>query len=123
MKAFYKVAVTKIPVGSAVRHVEPPLTGEVVTKVTDSSTAGDFKLVVLDCSAEEHADNLLLAGVVEVSEAEAVSLAPKYQPKRTLTDRNERSGKQEKIAIPAVDLKAFLAPAGTAPKPRRRTAK
>ena len=123
MKAFYKVAVTKIPVGSAVRHVEPPLTGEVVTKVTDSSTAGDFKLVVLDCSAEEHADNLLLAGVVEVSEAEAVSLAPKYQPKRTLTDRNERSGKQEKIAIPAVDLKAFLAPADTAPKPRRRTAK
>lgn len=123
MKAFYKVAVTKQPIGSAVRHVEPPLAGEVVIKVTDSNTRGDFKLVVIDCSEAQHADNLLLPGVAEVPEAEAVALAPKYQPKRTMTELNPRSGKQEKFTIPAADLKAFLGTTEAAPKPKRRTTK
>ena len=126
MKAFYRVSVTKQPIGSAIRHKEPPLAGKVVIKVTDTRSAGDFKLVVIDCSEAQHADNLLLPGVAELSEADAIALAPKYRPKRTTTRLNERSGKREKTTIPAVDLKAFLGTARTArtaPKPRRRAAK
>ena len=123
MKAFYKISVTKQPIGSATMHREPPLAGEVVIKVFDASTEGDFKLVVLDCSEAQHADNLLLPGVAEISEAEAVALAPKYQPKRTMTELNALTGKQEKITIPAADLKAFLGTAETATKPKRRTTK
>ena len=123
MKGFYKIAVTKLPVGAAVRHKEPPLAGEVVIKVSDMSTQGDFKLVVLDCTAEQHADNLLFPGVAEVSESEAAALAAKYRPKHTRTELNKRTGKQEKVEVPAVDLRAFLAPAETAPKPKRRTTK
>ena len=123
MKAFYKVSVTKQSLGSAILHKEPPLVGAVVTKVSDVSSEGDYKLIVIDCSEAEHAENLLLPGVAEVSEAEAMVLAPKFQPKRTMTELNERSGKQEKITIAAADLKTFLVPAETASKPKRRTTK
>lgn len=108
MKAFYKVTVTKQSVGSAIMHKEPPLDGEVVTKVTDTSTAGDFKLIVLDCTAEQHDANLTLSGVAEVTDKEAAELAPKYQPERTLTELDTRTGKEERVSIPAVDLRAFV---------------
>lgn len=124
MKAFYKVTVTKQSIGSAIMHKEPPLEGEVVTKVTDTATAGDFKLIVLDCTAEQHEANLTLSGVVALSDKAAAELAPKYQPKRTLTEFDPRTGKEERSTIQAVDLRAVLqpaeAPAAAAPKKRSR---
>lgn len=120
MQAFYKVNVTKQPIGSAIMHKEPPLDGEIVIKVTDASTAGDFKLVVLDCTPEQHEANLTLPGVAAISEAEAAKLAPKYQPRRTLTEVDPRTGKEEKLTIPATDLQVFLEPAAPAPKQTAR---
>ena len=108
MKAFYKVVVTKQPDGTAIIHKEPPLHGEIITKITDASTAGDFRIVALECSAEQHEENLAYPGVVALDEAEAVKLVPKYQPKRSILELDPRTGKQHKIELPAADLKRLL---------------
>ena len=112
MRAYYKVMVSKQPVGSAVMHKEPPLEGEVVTKVTDMTTGGDYKLIVLDCDDEQHQGNLTVPGVAEVSDSEAADLAPKFQPERTMTEFDPASGKESKFSVPAVDLRAITG-AGT----------
>ncbi len=108
MKTFYKVSVTKQSDGTAIVHKEPPLQGEIITKITDSSTAGDFKIVALECTEEQHEENLAYPGVVALDEAEAVKLAPKYQPKRSFTELNPRTGKEEKLELPAADLTRLL---------------
>ena len=108
MNRFYRIAVTKVPVGSAIEHREPPLQGEVVIKVSDLATEGDSRLVVVDATNNQHKINTATPGVEEISEADAVKLAAKYQPKRTMTRFNPQTRKEEKITLSAVDLKKFL---------------
>lgn len=108
MKAFYKISVTKQPEGTAIVHREPPLQGEIITKISDTSTRGDFKIVALECDAEQHAVNLAYPGVVALNEAEAVKLAPKYQPRRSVSELDPGTRKEQKIELPAVDLKRLL---------------
>ncbi len=108
MKRFYKVAITKQPVGSAVEHKEPAVQGRAIVKVTDSTTAGDYKIFVLDCDNAQHKANLATPGVDELSEEQAIKLAAQYQPKRTLTEFNPRTMNEEKIEVSACDLTRFL---------------
>ena len=107
MIAFYKVSITKEPVGSAIRHKEPPLQGKIVIKVTDSTTQGDFKIFVMECDDAQNKANLSTPGVEQLSEEQAVKLAAKYQPKRTMVEFNPRTMKEEKVTIPACDLRKF----------------
>jgi hypothetical protein len=107
MNVFYKVIITKEQVGSAIRHKEPSLQGNIIIKVTDSTTGGDYKIFVMDCNDAQNQANLSKPGVEELSEEQAVKLAAKYQPKRTMTELNPRTMKEEKITIPACDLRKF----------------
>jgi hypothetical protein len=107
MHRFYKVAITKWPIGTAIQHREPAVQGEVIIKVTDSTTAGDYKLFVVDASDEQHEANLALPAVEMLSEAQATELARKYQPERTLTQFNPLTRKEEEITVPTCDLKKF----------------
>lgn len=107
MKRFYNIAITKVPIGSAIEYKEPALQGKVVIKVSDMTTAGNYKLFVIDCDDAQNKANLVSHGVSELSEDKAVKLAAKYQPKRTVTRFNPRTMKEEKITIPVCDLKKF----------------
>lgn len=110
MNRFYKVTITKQPIGTAIAHKEPPVQGNVIIKVTDTTTAGDYKLIVVDCQEEQHQANLSLPGVAALSEDEAAELAAKYQPQRTVTRMQPLPTKQEKVTVPEFDLKKFLQP-------------
>ena len=107
MKRFYKATITKQPIGSAVRHKEPAVQGKVIIKVTDSTTAGDYKLLVIDCDNAQNKANLTIPGVEELSEEQALKLAVQYQPKRTLTQLNPVTMEEEEIDVPACDLEKF----------------
>jgi hypothetical protein len=107
MTTFYKVTVTKEPVGSAVRHKEPPLQGNIIIKVTDSTTKGNYKIIVIDCDDKQNKVNLSTPGVEALTEEQAVKLAAKYQPQRTVVEFNPRTRKKEKNTIPACDLRKF----------------
>lgn len=107
MNRFYRVVITKQPVGSAVRHKEPAMQGRVIIKVTDSTTAGNYKLFVMDCDDAQHEANLTLSGVEALLEAEAVKLAAQYQPRRTLTRFNPVTLEKGEIEIPGCDLGKF----------------
>ena len=107
MNRFYKVAVTKASIGSAVEHREPQVQGRIVVKVTDSTTAGDYKLFLVDAGDDQHQTNLTLAGVVELAEEQAVKLAAEYQPQRTLKRFNPQTRQEEQISVPTLDLRTF----------------
>ena len=107
MKRFYKATITKQPIGSAVRHKEPAVQGKVIVKVTDSTTAGDYKLLFIDCDDAQNKTNLTIPGVEELSEEQALELAAQYQPKRTLTQLNTVTMEEEEIDVPACDLRNF----------------
>jgi hypothetical protein len=109
VKRFYKAVITKRSLGSAVEHREPRVEGQVIVKVTDSTTAGNYKLFVIDSNDAQHKANLDIPGIEEVSEEQAVILAAKYQPQRTLTRLNPLTRKEENITVPACDLKKFYA--------------
>lgn len=108
MNRFYRVAIGKRPVGTATERREPPLEGEVVIKVTDAKTQGNFKVMIVDADDYQHQGNLALRGVEVLSEAEAIELAARYQPETTREERNHRTGNVEIIHEPAVDLKRIL---------------
>jgi hypothetical protein len=108
MNRFYKVTITKRPVGTAIEHREPRVEGNIIVKVTDSTTTGDYKLLAVDADDTQHAANLKMPGVEEVAEADAVNLAAMFQPKHTFTQFNPTTRKEEKVTVPAVDLRAFL---------------
>lgn len=109
MNRFYRVAVRKRPVGTAVEHHEPPVEGDVVVKVTDSATRGDHKLVVVDADDAQHERNLALPGVEALEEDGAVELAARYQPASRGERVDPRTGEAEAFDVPAVDLAAILA--------------
>ncbi|MGA1870551.1 MAG: hypothetical protein ACMUJM_18605 [bacterium] len=117
MKRFYKVAITKVPLGTAIEYREPPLQGKVVIKVSDTETAGSYQLFVVECDDTQNRDNIASPFVSELSEEEAVKLAAHYQPQRTvIRHQPQRQGShphsrlrmREKITLPACDLKKFL---------------
>ena len=114
MNRFYKVSITKQRVGSAIEHREPPLQGQVITKVTDSTTRGNFKLIVVDADSAQHKANLAMPGVEGLTKTAAQKLAPTYQPKRTFTEFNPRTNKQETVTLPAVNLRRRLEKPATA---------
>ena len=107
MNRFYRIVITKRPIGTAIEHREPEIQGAISTKVTDSTTAGDYKLIVADSTDEEHHANLAQPGVQELSEDEATALAPRYRPQRTHTAFNPETRKEERVTVPAADLKRF----------------
>ena len=106
-RKYYKVSITKRSIGSSVVHREPAIEGKIIAKVADSKTAGDYLLLVVDCSDAQNRANLSLREVEEQSEAQAVKLAAKFQPRRTVI-RLKPPQKEEKTTIPALDLKNFL---------------
>jgi len=109
MTRHYRVTITKKPIGSAILFKEPSLQGKIITKVTDSKTAGDYKLVLVDCDNRQNEINAAIKGVEELAEAQAVKLAAKFQPKRTVTGSALlQPQKAEKATVAAVDLKKFL---------------
>lgn len=108
MNRFYRVAIDKRLVGTVIEHREPTFTGQRVTKVTDTRTRGDFKVVVMDATDDEHQKNLALPGVEELAETEAVDLAAEFQPATTREERDPTTGKVNKIKVPAVDLNEIL---------------
>ena len=107
MKRFYKVTITKRPIGSAVEHREPAVQGNVIIKVSDSTTAGDYQLFVIDCDNNQHKANLATLGIDELSEEQAIKMAAQYQPERTFTRHNPLTMKEETFTIPACDLRKF----------------
>ncbi|NIM18407.1 MAG: hypothetical protein GTO45_41030 [Candidatus Aminicenantes bacterium] len=107
MNVFYKVSITKEQVGSAIQHKEPSLQGKIVIKVMDSTTRGDFKIFVMECDEAQNKANLSKPGIEKLTEEQAVKLAAKYQPKRTMVELNPRTMKEEKVTIPACDLRKF----------------
>ncbi|HEY0733609.1 MAG TPA: hypothetical protein VGD69_01780 [Herpetosiphonaceae bacterium] len=108
MNRCYKVAVIKRPIGTAIEYQEPPVQGKLITKVFDSTTGGDYELIVLDADDGQHQANVALAGVEELSEEQAVDLAATYQPERTLTRINPRTMTEEQETVPACDLRKIL---------------
>jgi hypothetical protein len=117
MNRFYRVAIVKRPVGTAIEHREPAIEGDVLTKVTDSATAGDYKLIVVDATDDEHQANLAQFGVQELSEDDAAELAPTYRPQVTRVAFNPETMKEERLSVPAADLRGFVQRRG----PRRST--
>lgn len=109
MNRFYRVVIDKRPVGTAIEHREPPLQGEIVVKVTDSTTRGDYRLVVMDADEAQHESNLALPGVEPLEEDAAVELAARYQPAFQGERLDPRTGEVEEVDIPAVDLAALVA--------------
>jgi hypothetical protein len=107
MHKFYKASITKRLIGTAIQHKEPPVQGEIIIKVTDSTTAGDFKIFVVNANDNQHKANLALDGIELLTEDQALKLAKKYQPKRTTTRFNPGTMKEEQITLPACDLKKF----------------
>ncbi len=107
MKRFYKVTITKWPIGSAVEHREPPVQGAIIVKVTDITTGGDYRLFLVDASDEQHQSNLSLTGVEELSEEQAIKLAAEYQPQRTFKRFNPETRQEEQISVPTLDLRMF----------------
>ncbi len=65
-------------------------------------------IIVVDCTEKQHKANLNLSGVEELSETDAIKLAARYQPERTVTRFDPTTMKEEKITIPACDLKKFI---------------
>jgi hypothetical protein len=108
MKTYYRVTITKQPVGSAIKHREPPIQGHVIFKVTDGASAGDYRLVAIEATDAQHKANLALAGIEELTESQAAKLAKQYRPKTTRTRFSFRKGRQEKITRPAADLKKLI---------------
>jgi hypothetical protein len=108
MYRFYKMTIDKRPIGSAIEHREPPLRGTVITKVTDITTAGDYKLAVVDADDTQHRHNEALPGVDVLEEDEAVKLAPQYQPATTEERPNPMDHTLQKVQRPAVDLEALM---------------
>jgi hypothetical protein len=107
MNRFYKATINKIPIGTAIQHQEPPIQGKLVVKVVDTSTAGDFMVMVVNAGDKQHKANLALPAIESLTEAQAVKLAKKYQPKRTMTDINPRTMAEEETTFPACDLKKY----------------
>jgi hypothetical protein len=109
MRRFYRVAVEKHPVGSAIEFREPPLEGEVVVKVSEAATQGASRVVVLDADDEQDERNRTLAGVEALDEEAAVALSAEYQPASSGTRFDPATRKTEEVETPAVDLARILA--------------
>ncbi len=109
MIRYYRGRIEKHPVGTAVEHREPPLEGEVVVSVRDSTTGGDYKLFVVDSDDAQHESNLTLPGVEPLEEDAAVELAARYQPATTGERFDPQTGAVEAFDVLAVDLAALLA--------------
>jgi hypothetical protein len=108
MKKIYKAKIEKRSVGSAIEHIPPDLKGTIITNVYDSTTDGDYRLYVVECSQAEHKANLSLDGVSELSKDKAISLAKEYQPARKIININPTTMKQEEITIPECDISVYL---------------
>lgn len=108
MNRFYRVAIDKRPIGTAIEHREPPLQGQRIVNVTERKTQGDFKLMVVEATDAEDQKNLGLPGVEPLTQADAVKLAAEYQPAHQQERRDSRTGKVERIDVPAVDLDEVL---------------
>ncbi len=108
MIVFYIVPVTKQSKGHAVAHREPELQGEIVTSVTDSTSRGDRRLVVIDCKKDEIAHNDDLPLVEKINEKDAIELARKFQPERQYKTYNSEEKKVVVLTVPALDLREYL---------------
>lgn len=107
MNHYYRVAITKQFLGSAIEHKEPPLSGQIQAKVTDATTQGDFKIIIVDCDDSQHRLNITLPGVQILEEDEVTQLAPLYQPQRTIKRFDPKTRQEESVVMPAADLTRF----------------
>jgi len=109
MNHFYRVVITKQFLGSAIEHKEPSLQGQIQAKVTDSTTQGDFKIIIIDCDDTQYQYNLNLSGVHNLEEDEVTKLAPLYQPERTIKRFDPKTRKEESVVMSAANLTRFYA--------------
>ena len=107
MNHFYRVVITKQFLGSVIEHKEPPLQGQIQAKVTDSTTQGNFKIIVVNCDDNQHQFNLSSPAIQNLEENEVTKLAPLYQPERVIKRFDPKTRKKEQVVIPAADLSRF----------------
>ena len=108
MKKIYQAAIEKKISGSVIEHINPAFEGKVIISVSESTTEGDNKVFVVECTEEENSRNLTIAGVTELTKSKAVTLAAKYQPEITITNLDPETMKEEVITIPKCDLTLYL---------------
>lgn len=107
MNHFYRVTITKQLLGSAIEHKEPSLQGQIQAKVTDSTTQGNFKIIVVNCDDDQHQLNLSSSAIQNLEENEVTELAPLYQPERTIKRFDPKNHKSKQVVILAADLSRF----------------
>lgn len=107
MNYFYRTAITKQSLGTAILHKEPPFQGHILAKVTDLATQGDFKIIVVNCDNAQHQFNINLPSVQNLEEEEVTKSAPLYQPEQATRQLNPETHKEEQVVIPAANLTRF----------------
>ena len=108
MKRFYKVMMKKVPIGRAAMYKMPPLDGEILLKITDAPTKGDYNLTVTECDDENHNKNISLENITDMEEKNAIELAAEFQPESIRVEVNPKTKRKKKITIPALDLTKYL---------------
>lgn len=108
MIRFYAITIRVQVRGSALLFTQPALLGQVLVSVADT-IKDERRLYVCNAADEEHAKNLGVEGLKEVSEAAAVELAATFQPARTLVLTDSRTGAEEQLEMPACNLRVLLA--------------
>lgn len=98
----------KVPIGKAIMYKLPPLDGEILIKITDSSTKGDYTLIVIECDDQIHNKNISMEKVTDMEEQNAVELAAELQPESNRVEVNPKTKRKRKITNPALDLTKFL---------------
>jgi hypothetical protein len=62
----------------------------------------------MECTEEQHQENITLPLVRELAEAKAVELAARFQPARTVIRHKGHESKKEALELPELDLKKFI---------------
>jgi len=75
--------------------------------VTDSTTAGDDKLLVIDCDDAQNKTNRTIPIVKELFRGTGSQISTQYQPERTLTQIDPVTWDDEEIDVQACDLRKF----------------
>jgi hypothetical protein len=109
MRKFYEIKPLQIPYGTAVEIKDPPIQGQILCSVSNSSSADLTKIIVCDCTDEQHTANLSTFGTREISLDDAQEMSARFKPARKVPHFNPEKQQEEEIERPAFDLKARLA--------------
>ncbi len=108
MIKYYKIKVQKIQAGLATEYVDTPVNGEIIASVMDNAGTRELKVVVVDCTNEQHESNVAGSDIVEISDAEATALSAKFQPGYEIEVLNVSTNKLENVKIENFNLQNHL---------------